>query len=71
MSWSQFSNLIREDNRDVSAWRVAIEGNPNTAEAALKIAIMHFGSCGDVAAIDDLCSFVVSLVNQAVEPEAR
>lgn len=28
---------------------------------------MHFVSCGDVTAVDDLCSFVVGLVNKAVE----
>ena len=67
MSWSQFASLISEDNRNVDDWKSAIEGNPNTPDAALKVAIMHFISCGDVAAIDDFCSFVVGLVNKAVE----
>lgn len=71
MSWSQFANLISEGNRDVAAWKVAIEGNPNTPEGALKIAINHFIRNGDVAAIDDLCSFVVLLVNQAVQQRVQ
>ena len=62
MSWSQFASLIGQDNRSIADWKSAIDGNPNTPEAALKIAIMHFVQNKDMVAIEDISSFIVSLV---------
>ncbi|MFQ5814695.1 MAG: hypothetical protein ACE5I2_16075 [Anaerolineae bacterium] len=39
MSWRDYERLIRERNADPAAWLSAEEGNPNTPEDALRLAI--------------------------------
>jgi hypothetical protein len=67
MSWINFQNLIENLDVNPEHWQNAIKANPNTPEAALKVAIMKIFETKDMQSLDDLCSCVVSIVNQAVE----
>ena len=62
MSWTQFRELIEDRDANVTHWMHAIESNPNTPEAALKVAILQTTiDPQDMAQLENLCAVMVQL----------
>jgi hypothetical protein len=65
MSWQDFYTLIKQQNTDVTAWMAAIEANPNTAENALKDALLEIVQGEDMPMLDKFTALFVGLVRNA------
>jgi len=65
MSWQDFYTLINQQNTDITAWMAAIEANPNTAEDALKDALLEIVQGEDMPMLDKFTALFVGLVRNA------
>jgi len=65
MSWKDFYRLIEEQNTDVTAWKAAIDANPNTSEDALKVALMEIYERNGVDMLDKFTAVVIAMARNA------
>ena len=72
MSWMQFSKMFDEGASSelgmVDDWEAAIDGNPNTPQDALKVAILNaIVDTKQMANLEQLCKLVIDLAREAIE----
>lgn len=69
MSWTDFAHMIDAGAGATTAeWQNAINGNPNTPQDALKVAIMsRIIDPKDTAALERLCAVVIELAQRCVD----